>query len=732
MSRRLEAVEHVQVHSPGLQDRLARINEGRPAEQAAVIERALETAERAHRDQRRASGEPFVHHALAVAEILAGLRMDHETLAAAILHDVVEDTDVTLADVEAQFGAGVARLVDGVTKMEIIHEYRDIAGAGRRERAQAESLRKMLLAMAEDVRVVLIKLADRLHNMRTLEHLPTDKQRRIARETMEIYAPLANRLGIWQIKWELQDLAFRYLEPEAYWQVVRWLDERREDRERYIAEVIDILQAEFAKAGIRAEIRGRPKHLYSIWSKMRHKGVGLDQLFDVRAVRVLVNTVAECYHALGIVHSLWQYLPGEFDDYIATPKENNYRSLHTAVIGPEGKTLEVQIRTYGMHRHAEYGVAAHWFYKEGGKRDLGYERKIDWMRQLLEWKDESADADDFIERFKSEVFQDRIYVFTPRGDVVDLPRGATPLDFAYHIHTDVGHRTRGAKVDGHIVPLTYELQTGQQVEILTAKQGAPSRDWLSPYLGYLKTSRARSKVRHWFNQQNLEKNVAAGREAVDREMHRLGVSGVDLEEIAGRLGYDKPEELFAAVGRGDVTTAQVAANLQELARPSPEPEPPVRAPRRGETAGDVKIEGVGDLLTRMARCCKPVPNDPIVGYITRGRGVTVHRQDCPNMLRLDGAQHQRLIEVQWAGAPTHTYPVDVLVEAVDRQGLLRDVTAVLANEKINVTSMSTRTEHGSITARIDLTLEVTDMGQLSRVLSRMNQLPNVVEARRIG
>ncbi|NIR60760.1 MAG: GTP diphosphokinase [Gammaproteobacteria bacterium] len=732
MSRRLEAVEHVQVHSPGLQDRLARINEGRPAEQAAVIERALETAERAHRDQRRASGEPFVHHALAVAEILAGLRMDHETLAAAILHDVVEDTDVTLADVEAQFGAGVARLVDGVTKMEIIHEYRDIAGAGRRERAQAESLRKMLLAMAEDVRVVLIKLADRLHNMRTLEHLPTDKQRRIARETMEIYAPLANRLGIWQIKWELEDLAFRYLEPEAYWQVVRWLDERREDRERYIAEVIDILQAEFAKAGIRAEIRGRPKHLYSIWSKMRHKGVGLDQLFDVRAVRVLVNTVAECYHALGIVHSLWQYLPGEFDDYIATPKENNYRSLHTAVIGPEGKTLEVQIRTYGMHRHAEYGVAAHWFYKEGGKRDLGYERKIDWMRQLLEWKDESADADDFIERFKSEVFQDRIYVFTPRGDVVDLPRGATPLDFAYHIHTDVGHRTRGAKVDGHIVPLTYELQTGQQVEILTAKQGAPSRDWLSPYLGYLKTSRARSKVRHWFNQQNLEKNVAAGREAVDREMHRLGVSGVDLEEIAGRLGYDKPEELFAAVGRGDVTTAQVAANLQELARPSPEPEPPVRAPRRGETAGDVKIEGVGDLLTRMARCCKPVPNDPIVGYITRGRGVTVHRQDCPNMLRLDGAQHQRLIEVQWAGAPTHTYPVDVLVEAVDRQGLLRDVTAVLANEKINVTSMSTRTEHGSITARIDLTLEVTDMGQLSRVLSRMNQLPNVVEARRIG
>ena len=711
----------------------ARLLAGRPAEEQALLRRAVALAREAHGDQRRASGEPYISHTVAVAEILAGLRLDAETLVAAILHDVVEDTEVPLARIEQEFGRGVARLVDGVTKMGLI-DAQVPEGRGSRERLKAESLRKLLLAMAEDVRVVLIKLADRLHNMRTLKYLEPDKRRRIARETLEIYAPLANRLGIWQIKWELEDLAFRHLDPEAYKRVARELDERRVDRERYIKRVVEIIRRELAKNGIEAEVSGRPKHIYSIWRKMRRKGVGCHDLYDVRAVRILVDDVVQCYAALGVVHTLWRHIPREFDDYIATPKENMYQSIHTAVIGPEGKTLEVQIRTHAMHEHAELGVAAHWRYKEGARPDDHYQQKIAWLRQLLDWKEESADAGDFIDRFKSEVFQDRVYVLTPGGDVLDLPQGATPLDFAYYIHTEVGHRCRGARVNGRMVPLTYELKSGDQVEILTAKSGRPSRDWLNPHLGYLRTSRARAKARQWFKQQDQEKNAAEGRVLLERELHRLGITGLAYGELARALGYDTVEDLYVALGRSDVTPGQLGKAAAELVQPAAEPDVPVQPVRRrprGEAGSEVTIHGVGNLLTRLAQCCKPAQGDPIVGYITRGHGVTIHRRDCRNVLTMDDGRRDRLIEVQWAGRARGTYPVDVVVEAIDRHGLLRDVTNVLANEMINVVAVNTRSDKRTNTARMELTLEIADVAELSRVLNRINQLPNVYEVRRV-
>jgi len=709
---------------------------GRGAEEQELIKRAAAFAVDAHREQRRVSGEPYVQHAFAVADILCELHLDAETIAAALLHDVVEDTGVTSEQLREQFGAGVAALVDGVTKMELMREFPDTERGAERKRAwgDAESLRKMLLAMVEDVRVVLIKLADRLHNMRTLRHLPEERRRRIARETMDIFAPLANRLGIWQLKWELEDLSLRYLEPEEYKRIAKLLDERRVDRERYIEDVVARLRNELAAAGIHAEVSGRPKHIYSIWRKMKRKGVDFHDIFDVRAVRIFVDTLAECYGALGVVHSLWRHIPKEFDDYIATPKENQYQSLHTAVIGPEGQTLEAQIRTHAMHEHAELGVAAHWRYKEGAHFDAGFEQKIAWLRQLLEWKEEESSAGEFVDRFKAEVFEDRVYVFTPKGNVVDLPLGATPLDFAYLIHTDVGHRCRGAKVNGSIVPLTYELKTGDQVEVLTRKLASPSRDWMNPHLSYLKTSRARAKVRTWFKQQDHDKNVSGGRSIVDRELHRLGVSDLSLDKLAKRLRFDRVDDLLGAVGRGEVTTGQIASAAQEQVLPPPAfpTEPPGETRRHGRKGrqGEIRVQGVGNLLTTMARCCKPVPSDPIVGFITRGHGVTIHRRDCPNVLRLQDSARERLIEASWGSQGDAAYPVDVQVRAYDRQGLLRDITAVLSNEKVNVNSLNTRTDTRNHMANMELSLEVADAGQLSRVLAKIGQLSNVMEVAR--
>ncbi len=711
---------------------LERVTAGRSPEEAALIRRACAFAHRVHAGQRRLSGEPYVEHALAVAGIVAGLNLDGEAVAAALLHDAVEDTDCTLEEIRERFGPAVARLVDGVTKMEAIRTLREGAES-RQEQRRLESLRKMLLAMVDDVRVVLIKLADRLHNMRTLAALPEDRRRRIARETLEVYAPLANRLGIWQLKWELEDLAFRHLEPETYRQIAAWLAERREDRERYIARFIRRLEQELARAGIRAQVTGRPKHIYSIWRKMQRKRVDYQQIHDVRAVRILVDEVKDCYAALGVVHGLWQYIPGEFDDYIATPKENSYQSIHTAVIGPEGKTVEVQIRTHAMHRQAELGVAAHWRYKEGGEQDPDFERRIALLRQLLEWKEDLAQAREL--DFGRDLFGDRVYVFTPRGDVIDLPQGATPLDFAYRIHTELGHRCRGAKVNGKMVPLTYRLRTGEQVEILAVKRGGPSRDWLNPHLGYLATSRARSKVQQWFRQQDHESNVAAGRSLLERELARLGLGGVAHEELARRLGYEgRTEEFLAALGRGDLRPTQVVQAVQGLQQEHRSPPEALLAPGRGgESKGTNRTGGGDSLLTQLAGCCRPVAGDAVVGYITRGRGITVHRRDCPHALRYASECPQRLIELDWdtvAGREGATYPVDVRIRAFDRAGLLRDVAAVLANEHINVAAVRTQPSRRDHLVIMELTLEIADLEQLSRVLAKIGQLPNVQEVRR--
>ena len=736
---------------PDLETWIGKLAALRPAADIEVIRRACAQAERAHHGQTRLSGEPYVRHALAVAQILAELGLDHETLAAAILHDVVDDsmdgggratpgavagdTGVTLEDLKRDFGARIAALVDGVTKMQVIREFRGDTGGARHEHehAQAESLRKMLLAMAEDVRVVLIKLADRLHNMRTLAALPEDKQQRIARETLDIYAPLANRLGIWQVKWELEDLSLRYLEPDAYRQIASWLAEKRVDREAYMTRFVETLAHELKQSGLAAEVSGRAKHIYSIWRKMQRKAKNFGEIYDVRAVRVLVQDIRDCYAALGVAHSLWQHVPGEFDDYIATPKENNYRSIHTAIIGPQGKTVEVQIRTHDMHNQSELGVAAHWRYKEGARHDKGFDDKIAWLRSLLEWKDEVAGAAEFVDQFKSEVFSERVYVFTPKGNIVDLQTGATPLDFAYHIHTDVGHRCRGAKVNGRMVPLIHALATGDRVEVITVKEGGPSRDWLSPHLGYLHTSKARAKVQAWLNQQNIESTVAAGRQTLEREFQRLGLNDVNYEKLSERFQHDRVDDFLAALGRGEIKPAQILHAVQEWAEPSLRETRPVPAPRtpgaRKPPTG-VSIQGVGNLLTRMAKCCNPLPGDAIVGFITRGQGITVHRQDCPNALRHHHEHDERLIEVSWGVATGQTYAVEVEIIAHQRPGLLRDITGLLANENINAVSVHTQTDKQEHVAHTILTLEIPNVEALSRILALIDRIPNVMTVRR--
>ncbi|MDA8365059.1 MAG: GTP diphosphokinase [Gammaproteobacteria bacterium] len=680
-----------------------------------------------------AGGAPDFHRALGIARTLADLHLDPETIAAGILHGAVDADPAAMEAVRQKFGERVAMLVDGVARMGMIHEGQDSSEGHRREHAQAESLRKMLLAMAEDVSVVLIKLAGRLHQMRTLGALPEESRQRIARETMDIFAPLANRLGIWQLKWELEDLAFRHLKPQAYRQIAGWLAERRVDRQQYIERFVDVLNAELRRAGIAAEVTGRPKHIYGIWRKMQRKGKDFNQIFDVRAVRVLVNEVRDCYAALGVVHTQWPYIPGEFDDYIATPKENSYRSIHTAVIGPEGKTVEVQVRTRDMHQQSELGVAAHWRYKEDARPDTVFDRKITWLRQLLDWKDEVAEASEFVDQFKSEVFIERVYVFTPKGKIVDLPQGSTPLDFAYHIHTDVGHRCRGAKVNGRIVPLTYALSTGERVEVLTVKEGGPSRDWLSPHLGYLRTSKARAKVQAWFRQQNYESSVSAGRAGLEREFQRLGMNDVNYEKLAHYFDFAKVDDFLAAIGRGEVRPAQIVAAVQELSPPRPAAAaavPLTRAQPGLVPLAGVTVQGVGNLLTRMGRCCNPVPGDAIVGFITRGQGVTIHRSDCPNALRHHDEHDERLIEVGWGESGGATYPVEVEVIGYERPGLLRDITALLANQHINVIAVSTMSDKQQHVTHINLTLEIPNIGTLSQILAQIDQLPNVTEVRR--
>jgi GTP pyrophosphokinase len=636
--------------SAAIRDWLAALSDVFAPAEIDVIRRACEFAAPLYHDKVEVTGTPLLQHALGSASILIGLHMDHETIAATALHAVPSYLDDWSEVLNERFGRGVTTLVEGISRMEQIRQFSEMPTATAKDKEasaeQIESLRKMLLAMVEDIRVVLIKLAERTQTLRNLTGAAPEQQRHIAQETQSIFAPLANRLGVWQIKWELEDLSTRYLEPDLYKKVARLLDERRVDREQYIADVIARLQASLRHAGIEAEVSGRPKHIYSIINKMKRKHLDFEQLYDVRAVRILVDDLEQCYASLSVVHELWQPIQKEFDDYIARPKPNGYRSLHTAVIGPRNLSVEVQIRTQQMHHDSELGVAAHWRYKENRKSESGVDEKIAWLRQILAWKAELADSGELQAQFKNELLQDRVYVLTPQGKVIDLPRGATPVDFAYVVHTDLGHRTRGAKIDGSIVPLNTKLQNGQRVEILAAKQGGPSRDWLSPRLGFLQSARARAKVRHWFSEQNLDDSVAQGRTLLDRELHRIGVTDVNQEKLAQKLRYNKLDELLAALGRGDITPRRVSLAITQET-PAPAPRSTASQPLHTES-GNVLIEGVGNLMIRTAKCCHPVKPDAIVGYVTRDRGITIHRRDCPFMQRVPEEREDRLLEARWA------------------------------------------------------------------------------------
>lgn len=697
-------------------------------EEWAMVEKAYAVASRAHSGQRRESGESFISHPLGVATILADLGLDLTTIVAGLLHDVVEDTAVTLEEIRELFGEETAALVDGVTKLSRL----DFAS---REEQQAETLRKMFIAMAEDIRVVLIKLADRTHNLRTLHYLDSHRQQEIARETMEIYAPLAHRLGIYKIKWELEDNAFRYIQPVAYYGLVDKLAKKRREREQFIGRLINIIQKRLEAVGMTAEIQGRPKHLYSIYYKMKEQDKDLSEIYDLTAIRVIVDSVKDCYGVLGTVHAIWKPIPGRFKDYIAMPKPNMYQSLHTTVVAAENELVEIQIRTWEMHRTAEYGIAAHWRYKEKITDEREFDQKLAWLRQLLEWQQDYRDARDFIENLKLDLFADEVFVFTPRGDVIDLPAGSIPIDFAYKIHTDIGNSCTGSRVNGRLVPLDYILKTGDIVEIITTKHSSPSRDWLN----IVKSAQAKTKIRGWFKRERREENIEKGREMIERENRRLDydlrelLKGDLVEEIAGKFNLQSADDLYAAVGYGGITVRQVIGRLREEYRRKygvkEDPLPEIRPERLSPgTAPGVIVEGVDNILVRFARCCNPVPDDDIAGLVTRGRGVSIHRCDCPNLkaYRPDGG---RLLKAAWEEHAERAYQVTVEVSAYDRANLLADVTAVISECKIQITAVNGRTEADS-TATIHLTLGVKDRRQLEQVMNRIKRVKDIYSVRR--
>jgi RelA/SpoT family (p)ppGpp synthetase len=700
---------------------LAKTRENFPQADLAIVHRAFEVARRAHGDQKRKSGEPYLAHPLAVADLLADLRLEPETIAAALLHDVLEDNkSVSAVDLERDFGPEVAKLVNGVTKLSEI--------SWNMEQTEAESLRKMFIAMSQDSRVILIKLADRLHNMRTLDAVEPESQLRNARETREIYAPLASRLGIYRFKSELEDLAFKYLEPDHYREIHTRLAALEEERAEFLGRVVKILHERLAEADIKAVITGREKHLYSIYHKMIEKERDFDQIYDLRAIRVIVGTDLECYSVLGIVHTLWRPIPQEFDDYIANPKENGYQSLHTAVIGPRGKPFEVQIRTNEMHRFAEYGIASHWRYKEGGaNRDEVMENRIAWLRQMLEQRQDSIDAREFVTSLKSDLLPERVLVFTPKGDIIELPAGATPVDFAFAVHTVVGERCRGAKVNGKQVPLHYKLHNGDRVEIVTANSGGPSRDWLNENLGYIVTHRARQKVRQYFRKQNRADAIAVGRDLLEKAAKKFGVEDEGFAQLTKLGNFGSSEDMFAAIGYGDVSAQTIVTRLLDKQKEEEIKftKPPVKSASDG-----MSVTGVGGLLTNLARCCNPIPGDPIIGYVTRGRGITVHRQDCRNLMPHRGAA-ERLIEVSWGvSVEERTVLVPIRVVAIDRPGLMRDVADVVASEGVNMSSASAKTNQKDHTALLTATLQIAHMSQLSKIIVKIERLPSVLEAYR--
>ena len=676
---------------------------------------------------------PVLRAALDVAEIVRTLDADDDVVIAAMLHPLLDAKLLDREAAEKRFGADALRLARALSQLGEFGLPADWTPEQGLESGQAEALRKMLLAVIGDVRLVVVRLAAQLQKMRAAKSLDQAQQRKVATETREVYAPLANRLGVWQLKWELEDLAFRYLQPADYKRIAAALNARRSERENYMDDLQTQLRDELQQAGILATIEGRPKHIYSIWRKMQAKQLAFEQLMDIRAARVLVNSVAECYAALGVVHSLWQFIAGEFDDYIATPKDNRYRSIHTAVIGPGAQSVEIQIRTHEMHADSERGVAAHWRYKEGGRRgDQAYERKINQLRSLLAPTEGGDTSRDFLDRMRVDLFQDRIYVVSPKGEIVDVPVGGTPLDFAYQVHTDLGHRTRGAKVNGRMVPLDYRLKNSETVEIITAKSPHPSRDWLAPQSGFLASPRHRNKVRAWFRKQNETQNKTEGRAMFDREIHRLGVGSPPIPELLGELKLASTDALHEALGLGEVSPAQVAGAIQRILH-AREARPEHTARSKSTPAArepDSEVQGIGDLLSTYARCCKPVPPEPIVGYITVGRGVSIHARSCANLGRLSVKSPARVLAVAWGKMGANEFPVDIEVDAFDRRGLVRDVSAALADEKISIQGMNTVTDKRDSVAHMLIKISITGLPQLSQVLTRIAQLPNVISARR--
>jgi GTP pyrophosphokinase len=715
-----------------------------------LLQRALEVAEQAHKGQKRASGEPYINHCKAVASTLADMHMPPLVVAAGLLHDTVEDTGIDFKELKRDFGNEIYNLVQAVTKLGSLPRVSkppDKKRTGRkikekssseevgdpglwRSELASENLRKTFLAMAEDPRVVLIKLADRLHNMRTLRYLPEEKQKRIAQETMDLFAPLASRIGIWQMKWDLEDLSFRYLEPDIYQDIAKQLDERRSERERKMKKITNHITKVMSQAGMHAEVTGRPKHIYSIFRKMKRKKIPFNELSDIRGVRIVVPSEEECYAAVGITHLHWRPLPGEFDDYIAAPKPSLYQSIHTSVVYEDGETLEVQIRTPEMHSKAEYGIAAHWRYKEGQKRDKDFEQRVAYLRQMLEWQKDVESAQEFVDGLKNEVFGDRVYAFTPRGDIIDLPFGATPIDFAYNIHTEVGHRCRGAKVNSRLVSLDHKLGTGDQIEILTAKRGGPSRDWLNENLELVKTKSARGKIRRWFKLQEKEQNVDSGLSLVEKEVSRLDLgTDIDYEDLARPFHYETSEDLFAAVGCGDISVGKIINALLAIKVGETAGFPAFHKEEISrETSGDIAVVGLKGVKNQLAGCCNPTPGDEIIGFITRGRGATIHRKDCANIL--NARDQERLVEVSW-GSPARTFPVPIIIKAYDREGLTKDIATVLSNNNVSLSELRVEVDENQGEAIFNLVLGVRNVEELRRTLDLLERINNIYEARRV-
>jgi GTP pyrophosphokinase len=698
-----------------------------------LIRNACQLSQLSAHDHATETGVSCLQQGLAMADVLSDLEVDQETVAAAIIYEGVHCADLSLDVVEEQLSPQIARLVKGVQRMNAISNL-DVVNKFPQNKHQLDMMRKMLLAMVDDVRVVLIKLAERLCVLRSSAPLPEAMLKQISTEAMEIYAPLANRLGIGAVKWEMEDLAFRHLYPDQYKLIAKELKAKRLERDSFVKLIVEELNYLIPSLGIsHYSVYGRAKHIHSIFRKMQRKNVSLDEIYDATAVRILVDTEEQCYEVLSLVHSQWSQVVVEFDDYIVNPKANGYQSLHTAVQGPENKIFEVQIRTFTMNDQAEMGVAAHWKYKEGAVRTKeSHERKIEWLRDVLAWHKEMAINQGISEAAESEFLEDRVYVFTPEGDVLDLPQGVTPLDFAYHVHSELGHRCRGAKINNHIVPLSYVLKTGDKVEILSGREAKPSRDWINPHLNFLKTSRAKAKVLHWFKMQDYEKNKSDGQELLEKELKTLGIKFDRVNNIHTVFHFKKLDDLYAALGRGDVKLGHILSKLSPAESHDTPIAPTIRSTHKPEVSGsDLKIEGVGNLLTNMARCCQPIPGDQVVGYITLGRGVSIHRQDCSNILHANEKQKQRLLQVSWGAATREHYMVDLIIHAYNHSGLLRDITAILANEKAHVYTLRTQASDKENIINLNLTIEIDGLNSLSRLLSKLNQVPNLVEARRV-